>query len=686
MVTRLHYRPFQGLNLKEVGGTQHMGVEQSSSGYLTNSGCGTVKKILDPRGPFRNWISLMLCLTSISLDPLFFYIPVINDHKNCMYLDKKLGIMACVLRSVIDLFYMIFISFQQPTDSSAPHYSLSALYFSHGRCYILRKRACLIARKLLRSLYIIDLIAVLPLPQVVIIIIIATLRGSGLLNAVNLLKYFVLFQYVPRVVRIYPLFKKAIKTFGILVEATWAKAAFNLLLYMLAGHVFGALWYFFAIKREIECWKKALIDQTGHISHNSFNCHKSSGYKFLNDFCSAKSQNKTAAYDFGIFQDALASGVAGKTIFIQKFMYCFRWGLQSLSCFGQNLVTSIDVWENVFTISITISSVLLFIFLIGNMQIYLQSDTIRSEEMKLKVREIEQWMSFRKLSENLQRQVKKYQQHVWRETKGVDVENLLNNLPKELRRNIKSQLCLEILKKVPLFQFMDEQHWDAMCERLKPVLYPDESYIIREGEAIDEMLFIIRGTILSVSNTNNGRNTGFFNAHYLRANDFYGDELPGWALDPQSSSNLPISTRTVRALTEVEAFALMADDVKLVVSKFRHLHGRRCQHIFRFFSLRWRMWAACCIQAAWRHFCKKKLQRRKREDGERLRELAEKGPILQASSCSLGATIYASQFATKALRPIRRNGVPGASRLLKTERVPIMHLQKPADLDFTLEE
>lgn len=71
--------------------------------------------------------------------------------------------------------------------------------------------------------------------------------------------------------------------------------------------------------------------------------------------------------------------------------------------------------------------------------------------MRLKGREIEQWTPFQKLSENLQQQVKKYQRYIWRETNGVDVENLLNNLPRDLRRNIKRELCLELLRKVSSF-------------------------------------------------------------------------------------------------------------------------------------------------------------------------------------------------------------------------------------------
>lgn len=75
----------------------------------------------------------------------------------------------------------------------------------------------------------------------------------------------------------------------------------------------------------------------------------------------------------------------------------------------------------------------------------------------------------------------------------------------------------------------------------------------------------MRGKLLTV--TTNGGRTGFFNSDYLKAGDFCGEELLTWALDPHLSNNLPISTRTVQALSEVEAFALVADDLKFVASQ-----------------------------------------------------------------------------------------------------------------------
>lgn len=70
-----------------------------------------------------------------------------------------------------------------------------------------------------------------------ILIIIPKLRGSESLNTKTLLKFIVFFQYIPRFLRLIPLYKEVTRTSGILTETAWAGAAFNLFLYMLASHV-----------------------------------------------------------------------------------------------------------------------------------------------------------------------------------------------------------------------------------------------------------------------------------------------------------------------------------------------------------------------------------------------------------------------------------------------------------------
>ena len=150
---------------------------------------------------------------------------------------------------------------------------------------------------------------------------------------------------------------------------------------------------------------------------------------------------------------------------------------------------------------------------------------------------------------------------------------------------------------------MDDQLLDAICERLVSCLSTQGNYIVREDDPVTEMLFIIRGKL--ESSTTNGGRTGFFNSITLRPGDFCGEELLAWALLPKSTLNLPSSTSTVRALEEVEAFALRAEDLKFVANQFRRLHSKKLQHTFRFYSYHWRTCAACFIQAAWRRHKKR---------------------------------------------------------------------------------
>ncbi|XP_010668155.2 cyclic nucleotide-gated ion channel 1 isoform X1 [Beta vulgaris subsp. vulgaris] len=630
--------------------------------------------ILDPQGPFlQKWnkIFLISCFFAMAWDPLFFYIPVIDGKEKCLKLDGKLEIIACILRTFTDLFYLLHIIFQFRTGFVSP--STRVL----GRGEIIKDHVA-IARRYLSSYFIVDILAVLPFPQMSVLVIMPKLMDGGPLTSKGLLKLVIFAQYVPRLFRIYPLYKEVTRASGIITETAWAGAAFNLFLYMLASHVAGAAWYLFAVDRQIKCWHRSCIN----CAHLSLYCKvkekHEEDYKFNSSYCTLTNPDEitdSTVFNFGLFYDALKSEVIQSTNFLRKLSYCFWWGLRNLSSLGQGLETSTFIGEILFATFICIAGLVLFSLLIGNMQKYLQSTTVREEQMRIRSQDAEQWMSHRLLPEDMKKRIRRYEQYNWQETRGVDEESVIRNLPRDLRRDIKRHLCLSLLMKVPMFAIMDEQLKDAMCDRLKPVLYTETSFIVREGDPVNEMLFIMRGSLLTM--TTNGGRTNFFNSGSLKAGDFCGEELLTWALDPHSSSNLPISTSTVQTQTEVEAFALMSDDLKLVASQFRRLHSKQLRHTFRFFSQHWKRWAACFIQAAWRRYCRRKVEKSLQE-AEELAMSKEGG-----SSPSFGATIYASKFAANALRNLRRN-IPQNARV--PPRSPLLNLQKPTEPDFTSED
>lgn len=86
-------------------------------------------------------------------------------------------------------------------------------------------------------------------------------------------------------------------------------------------------------------------------------------------------------------------------------------------------------------------------------QTYLQSTSVKIEEMRMKRRDAEQWMMHRQLPESLRERIRRYEQYKWQETGGVNEQSLLQSLPKDLRREIKRHLCLSLLMKVFTFFF-----------------------------------------------------------------------------------------------------------------------------------------------------------------------------------------------------------------------------------------
>eukprot|EP00250_Pteridium_aquilinum_P019838 c24595_g1_i1 orf=228-2339(+) len=633
------------------------------------------KKIFDPRGKaWLRWNSVFLfsCLAALFIDPLFFYLPVVNSSKVCLSIDSRLAIVITVLRTITDIFHLVHIGVLFRTGFIIT--SSNAL----GRRELVSDPVK-IAKRYLSRHFILDFVAVLPLPQIVIWLVIPAMQGTAADNTKNALRLIILIQLIPR---IYPLTQELGKSSSkILTDTAWGGAAYNLLLYMLISHFFGACYYLLAVEREDTCWRQACKSPVCQVKYLDCSVRRPEGFRLnttdLNMSCLPS--DSATAFDYGIYNSTLVDGILSTSKFVDKYFYCLWFGLRNLSTLGQGLQTSSYSGELVFSILIVIIGLTLFARLIGNMQSYVQSITLRLEEMRLKRQDMEQWMQHRQIYPELRGRIRSYEQYKWLETRGVNEEELVQVLPKDLRRDIKRHLCLTLVKGVPLFASMDEQLLDAICERLQPTLFTSGTNVVQEGDPVNEMLFIIRGDLKSV--TTNGGRTGFLNEGKLEPGHFCGEELLTWALDPKSSGHFPSSTRSVTAENEVEAFALKAEDLKFVANQFRRLHSKQVQHTFRHYSQQWQTWAACSIQAAWRRYKRRKLAELRQKEEDDLQIAMQKNSS-SLGHVSLGTALFASRFAANAMRGVHRmRGLHAAE-----ESRASLKLQKPSEPDFSAED
>lgn len=120
------------------------------------------KKVLDPRSGFvQQWNKFFVasCLVAVFVDPLFFYLPIVDGNNFCIKIERKLAVTVTVLRTCTDTLYLVHMALQFRTAFIAP----SSRVFGRGELVIDPK---LIAARYLRKDFWLDVVAMLPLPQV----------------------------------------------------------------------------------------------------------------------------------------------------------------------------------------------------------------------------------------------------------------------------------------------------------------------------------------------------------------------------------------------------------------------------------------------------------------------------------------------------------------------------------------
>lgn len=125
------------------------------------------------------------------------------------------------------------------------------------------------------------------------------------------------------------------------------------------------------------------------------------------------------------------------------------------------------------------------------------------------------------------------------------------------------------------------------------------SQIIREGNPVSRMVFLVRGRIKRSQSLSKGK----LATSVLGPGGFLGDELLSWCLRRPFKDRLPASPATFTCMESVEAYGLNASDLRYIADHFRYkLADERLKRITRYYSSNWRTWAAVNIQFAWRRY------------------------------------------------------------------------------------
>ncbi|KAL3719262.1 hypothetical protein ACJRO7_004249 [Eucalyptus globulus] len=565
---------------------------------------GPFGSVLDPRSPeVKKWNRALLMARGVALavDPLFFYtISVGTGASPCLYMDGGLAATLAIVRTCVDGVHVLHMWLQL----RLAYVSRESMVIGCGKLvWDARAIASHYARSLEGLLF--DVFVVLPVPQIILWLAVPKLIREERVKMIPILLLIFLFQFLPKVYHSICLMRRMRKVTGYVFGTIWWGFGINLIAYFIASHVAGGCWYVLATQRVVMCLQKQCDVSTK--CNFSISCSKVISYQFpspaeslgnlLGGNWSSPCFDNDGPFNYGIYGDALPV-ISSESLSV-RVLYPIFWGLLNLSTFGNELEPTSNWLEVIFSICIVLSGLLLFTLLVGNIQIFLHAVMVKKKKILLRFRDIEWWMRRRQLPSHLRQRVFHFESQRLTITGGEDEMKLIEDLPDGLRHDIKRHLCLDLIKKVPLFHDLDDLVLDHICDRVKPLIFSKGEKIIREGDPVHRIIFIVHGLVGRHQSLSKGRVA----TNVLEPGCFLGDELLSWCLRRPFMDRLPASSATFSCMEHTEGFGLDAKDLKYVTEHFRYkfMEGG-LKRMARYFSSNWRTWAAVNIQLAWRRY------------------------------------------------------------------------------------
>ena len=184
---------------------------------------------------------------------------------------------------------------------------------------------------------------------------------------------------------------------------------------------------------------------------------------------------------------------------IVQYIRSLYWTITTMTTVGYGDITPARSAEYVLSIIIMLMGDSLYAFIIGSIASLLSSIQAAKNRHWERIDSVTEFLRQRQVPAEIDAKVRSYYEYVWEHYRGMDKNDMLNDLPGPLRLEILLHLASNILETVPLFKNCSPILRDELLTSLESRTYTPGSNIASEGEVGRSIYFIVEGEIEIIS-------------------------------------------------------------------------------------------------------------------------------------------------------------------------------------------
>ncbi|XP_068164136.1 cyclic nucleotide-gated channel rod photoreceptor subunit alpha [Antennarius striatus] len=243
---------------------------------------------------------------------------------------------------------------------------------------------------------------------------------------------------------------------------------------------------------------------------------------------------------------------------VRKYAYSMYWSTLTLTTIGET-PPPVENSEYLFVVTDFLVGVLIFATIVGNVGSMITNMNAARADFQSRIDAIKQYMSFRKVTKDLEKRVIKWFDFLWTNKKAVDEREVLKCLPDKLRAEIAINVHLDTLKKVRIFADCEAGLLVELVLKLQPQVYSPGDYICKKGDIGREMYIIKEGKLAVVADD------GIKQFVVLSDGSYFG-EISILAIKGSKAGNR--RTANIRSIGYSDLFCLSKDDLMEALKEY----------------------------------------------------------------------------------------------------------------------
>jgi hypothetical protein len=188
---------------------------------------------------------------------------------------------------------------------------------------------------------------------------------------------------------------------------------------------------------------------------------------------------------------------------IAQYIRSLYWTITTMTTVGYGDITPARSIEYVLSAIIMLMGASLYAFIIGSIASLLSSIQAAKNSHWERIESVTEFLRQRQVPAEIDAKVRNYYEYIWERYRGLDKNEMLNDLPGPLRLEILLHLASNMLETVPLFKYCSPALRNALLISLKSRTYTPGSYIANEGERGKSIFFVVEGSVEIISVENN---------------------------------------------------------------------------------------------------------------------------------------------------------------------------------------